>query len=438
MTPTLEIKIGDTLSVLKTMASQSVQCIVTSPPYFGLRDYKTPAIAFAAGEYPPLVGLEPHRYPAWKGELGSEPEPLMFVGHIVEIFREARRVLRDNGTLWMNFGDCHVDGGRGGIGQRSTLNGAAKAQNESRQAVIRTKYKGLRPKNLVYQPARVALALQADGWILRRDHIWHKTNPMPESCKDRCTCAHEYMYLFVKGRYYYYNNKAIREPGSPDTHARYARGRRNPVDYPGNQTIAKGFDHMVTAKGDPASEFPGEAMRDGNRRRDGNTPANWDTGAGNHHDYGRHSHKRIGREGPGSHMHVEHDPAHLGRITRRERETGRPRAPDVWTPKQEGTFSEKTKELTDDRNKRTVWSIATEGYKGAHFATFPRDLVRPCVLAGSKAGDVVLDTFGGSGTTGAVALEYGRSCILIDLQPLNEELMRDRISPFLGQSVLPV
>lgn len=334
---------ADALSALRTLPDACVDCCVTSPPYWGLRDYDV------------------------AGQLGLEKNPGEFIAKLVQIFEEVRRVLKSDGTCWVNMGDCHTDGGRG-KDTGSTLDGTRNNQRESRKATIRESFKGLRKKNLLGQPWRLAFALQDAGWNLRQDIIWHKPNPMPESVRDRPTKSHEYIFLLSKSLRYHYDQKAIQERGSPDTHARYARAR-SPDNKHANgaggqkfQTIARTFDG-VNAK-----------IRE--------------------------------RTGTSSRMNVDRVP--------------RPRE------KQNASFSAAVKDIVAFRNKRSVWTVPTKGYKGAHFATFPPALIRPCVLAGCRPGGTVLDPFAGSGTTGAVALEHGRRALLIELNPAYCLLIQQR------------
>lgn len=182
-----EIKQGDALSVLKTMSAQSINTCVTSPPYWGLRDY----------------GVD--------GQLGLEPTPEEYVANLVEVFREVKRVLRDDGTLWLNFGDSYASGGMSNPSSKSTLVGG-KDLGAADYSITRKVPNGLKPKDLVGIPWRVAFALQADGWYLRSDIIWHKPNAMPESVTDRPTKAHEYIFLLSKSQKYYYDADAIKEP----------------------------------------------------------------------------------------------------------------------------------------------------------------------------------------------------------------------------------
>lgn len=273
---------GDALSILRTMTSESVNCIVTSPPYYGLRDY------------------------GQAGQIGHEPEPGIYINKLVDVFREARRVLRDDGTLWLNLGDIYG-----------------------------------KSKNLIGVPWRVAFALQEDGWNLRQDIIWSKLNPMPESVSDRCTKSHEYIFLLTKSRNYYFDTDAIAE-----------KAHRAKNDWRCN----------------------GSAGTLGHGNRGGNK-------------YG---------DNPDEHMRTK-------------------------------SGNEYTEEAVR-RNKRSVWTTAVARYKGAHFATYPPELIRPCIKAGCPAGGVVLDPFFGSGTTGVVAIEEGRQYIGIELNPKYVDLARQRLA----------
>lgn len=390
------------------LADGSVNCCVTSPPYWGLRDYGLePEVwdgepgcehAFESVLVPAANGIihaggmsgetlsgssatrkprlsETCRCGAWRGVLGLEPSIDLYVAHIVQVFREVRRVLRDDGTLWINLGDSYAStGGAHGGRTDNQLGVGAKRTHESGAGdqAARIPPSGLKPKDLCMIPARVALALQADGWYLRSDIIWHKPNPMPESVTDRPTKAHEYLFLLAKSERYYFDADAIAEPASLDSHARYARGRSDDHKWadggPGGQTIARTFERM-----------------------------------------------RLGREGRNSRMHVNRDPAHAAEQIHR-------RAPGVH-PK----AAEPGKDVVDTRNKRTVWTIPTEPYSGAHFATFPPALVEPCIRAGCPEGGIVLDPFAGSGTVGMCAYLLGRRFILLDLK--YQELQRQRIPP---------
>ena len=288
----VEILTGDCRQTLKTLADNSVHCCVTSPPYFGLRDY------------------------GHDGQIGLEQTPEEFVSEMVSVFREIRRVLREDGTLWLNLGDSYSAGGNGGGNKNDT--------NKGSLTVGPKRTPGFASKQLLGIPWRVAFALQADGWWLRQDIIWHKPNPMPESVQDRCTKAHEYIFLLTKSKNYFYDAEAIEEESSGLTGGRFGSG---------------------------------------------------------------------GSE--------------VGRL---RQDSGRDRPPD-----------------DGKRNKRSVWTVNTSPYKGAHFATFPPELIRPCILAGCPLGGTVLDPFGGSGTTGQVAMEEGRKAILCELNPEYVKLIDKRL-----------
>lgn len=323
---------GDSLAVLQTLPDGAARCCVTSPPYFQLRDY----------------GVE--------GQMGLESTPDAYVARMVDLFREVRRVLADDGTLWLNMGDTYT-GGKAKDSYCDVKSGDLGWSNNQARPLA----PGLKPKDLIGIPWRVAFALQSDGWYLRSDIIWHKPNPMPESVTDRPTKAHEYVFLLSKSERYCYDADAIAEEASPNQ--------------PWSASSNGGAKAALVRNGGN-SEGPGKspAMRkSGNKERK--------TGE----DRGR----------PGSHLG--------GSIP--------------W----EG-FT---------RNARTVWTIATRPYAGAHFATMPPELAERCILAGSAPGDTVLDPFGGSGTTAAVAVGHGRRAIHIDLNPAYIELARERIGPIL-------
>lgn len=276
---------------------KSVHTCVTSPPYFGLRDY------------------------GHNGQIGLEPTPDEFVAAMVDVFRHVRECLRDDGTLWLNLGDSYATDAKWG---GSTGGKAAKGVHGADGGGRNKTKTGLPDKNLIGIPWRVAFALQADGWYLRQDIIWHKPNAMPESVKDRCTKSHEYIFLFSKQPKYYFDHEALREPA---------------------------------VKGASGSSFS------------------------------------VGKT-------ATHQ---LGRSSEAER--------------------------TEDgkRSRRSVWSVPTKPFKGAHFATFPPDLIEPCVLAGCPEGGTVLDPFGGAGTTALVANRHGRNAVLCELNPEYARMARDRL-----------
>lgn len=487
MIPTCEIIIDEVRAALKAWPAQSVHCIVTSPPYFGLRDYKVKPVDWAAGSYVPVVDLPEYSYPAWRGQLGMEPDPLMFVGHIVEIFREAWRVLRNDGTLWLNFGDCYADGGRGVDSGSTTLQGSRHNQEQSRENCIRSKYKGLRPKNLMMQPARVALALQADGWILRSDIRWQKLNPMPESISDRPTNAHEAVFLFAKTRYYYYDKEAIAEPVTGGAHMRRSAAS---MEFPSMALRDDESRRRLPGVNPKANGANNHMVVDHSARPRKRKPSGWaTTGSGRRHD------ELDGRYKQDESVRGDHNDHKTEGFNRRYKE------------KQNASFSAAVVNLVTKRNCRNVWTIPTEAYPGSHYATFPTELVRRPILAGTsdagccsacgtprsrllkkdglravrgktghrnidkvydqvgatsamRTGEVatystegwranckckdglfipctVLDPFGGSGTVGEVALANGRSVVLIDLNPANEQLMKERTNMHQIQGVLP-
>lgn len=310
---------GDAREVLKTLPDQSVHCCVTSPPYWGLRDY----------------GVD--------GQLGLEETPEEYVDNLVQVFCEVRRVLRDDGTLWLNLGDSYASGGKGGGGSFMHERRDGSWHHRSQVNGWRSPPPGLKPKDLVGIPWRVAFALQEDGWYLRSDIIWHKPNPMPESVTDRPTKAHEYIFLLAKSQRYYYDAEAIMEPA---------------VRAGDTQTFGGGKGRNYRPeKGDP----------------------NYRAGS------------------------------------------------EQWG---------RTITTGDKRNKRTVWTVPTSPFSGAHFATFPEELIQPCILAGCPVGGTVLDPFFGSGTTGLVALKLDRRYIGIELNPEYVKLAKERLFPVESQARL--
>ena len=367
-----EIKQGDCLDVLKTLPSESVNCCITSPPYWGLRDYGT-------GEW---IGGDPacsHKRDSKQSELtqtghrnlegavgdgiykdkckrcgaerkdrqiGLELTPESYVQKMVDVFREVRRVLRNDGTLWLNLGDTYSAQRWTKKGETTTPAQPMNGMSDTWRAIAPTKESGLPDKNLVGIPWHVAFALQADGWYLRQDIIWHKPNPMPESVTDRCTKAHEYIFLMSKNPNYYFDNESIKE--------------RSVWDVDGNGTIKRAERQREGLKSNPTE------IKNGIRIKYPN---------------GKHG---------------------------------------------EGQQSPKT--IYGKRNKRSVWSVTVKPYKEAHFATFPKELIEPCVLAGCPKDGTILDPFGGSGTTAEVAIENGRNALLIELNPEYIELANTRIS----------
>lgn len=315
----MRILVGDCLEVLRALRDGMAQTCVTSPPYYGLRDY------------------------GHAGQIGLEETPDAYVARLVDVFREVRRVLRDDGTLWLNLGDSYAaqGGAHGGRDDNQRGVGAKRLHIEGAgDQEARRPAQGYKPKDLLGIPWMVAFALRADGWWLRQDIIWHKPNPMPESVTDRCTKAHEYVFLLSKSARYFYDAAAIAEP----------------AEYPGDDRHNRRDTRKIV---DP---FCADA---GSRARTGNP-------------------------------------------------TG------------------------ETRNARSVWPIATQPYSGAHFATMPPALAERCIKAGSKPGDMVLDPFGGAGTTGLVADRLRRDATLIELNPEYARLARERITadaPLFAESV---
>ena len=338
---------GDVRAMLATLDAESVQCCVTSPPYWKLRSYL------------------PDDDPGKAQEIGSEDTPAEYVAGLVDVFREVRRILKPDGVLWLNVGDTYAGGGNGGGGSfaqdgiRTALPGTDK--NKATRFGPRGAIDGIKPKDLVGIPWMLAFALRSDGWYLRSDVIWSKPNPMPESVTDRPTKAHEYLFLLTKADRYYYDQAAILEPLADSSIERLSQ--------PTLQLQMGSF----RANGGAKSNGAMKAVRREPTRGEGYGLAK---GAN-------------------------------GRMTDRD-----------------GGFSAVT---VDGRNKRSVWSVPTQSYSGAHFATFPEALIEPCILAGSRAGDTVLDPFAGSGTTGVVALRHGRSFVGIELNPTYCRLAERRI-----------
>lgn len=292
------------------MDEQSVQCCVTSPPYFGLRDY----------------GVE--------GQIGLEATPEQYIARMVEVFREVKRVLRDDGTLWLNIGDSYAGTGKSGGGAQGKRWEEYGADTEGpRGGKWAPPPPGFKQKDLIGIPWMLAFALRADGWYLRQDIIWHKPNPMPESVRDRCTKAHEYLFLLSKSPRYYFDSEAMKEPAVS------------------NSTGAAASFKRTGSKRERA--IPGQSV--------------------------------------GTHREGREDVAY-----------------------------------NETRNRRSVWTVATRPYKGAHFATYPPALIEPCILAGSRVGDTVFDPFGGSGTTAQVALRHGRHAVLCELNPEYIPLIEQR------------
>lgn len=395
MTPSHQMLVGDCIDMMRTLPDQSVQCCVTSPPYFGLRDY----------------GVD--------GQIGLEQTPAEFIGRLVEVFREVRRVLRDDGTAWVNMGDSYASKPNGpvGLGGHSgdTPHVAVRTANARRSSQIP---EGFKHKDLMGMPWRLAFALQDDGWYLRQDIIWHKPNPMPKSTRDRCTKAHEYIFLLSKSLRYHCDMEAIREPANL-TGKGSANGFRGGA-YIDGATFdnAEGGSRTSTGNTVPPIQSNngvgwghGTDAKSRNRQRV-TVPTGWDTSTG---DGGHGAFHKEGAERARRDSFKREDSKREQVIPGQNKGTHRP-------DREESTWD------TSTRNKRSVWTVATQSFKDAHFATFPPDLIRPCVLAGAPRGGIVIDPFGGAGTTAVVAMQEGRKSILCELNPEYAAMAERRIA----------
>lgn len=375
--------IGDCRDTLATLSDQSVHCCVTSPPYFGLRDY------------------------GHDGQMGQESTPDEFVAGMVAVFREVRRVLRDDGTLWLNIGDSYAGGGNGGGGSfakdgiRTALPGTDK--NKATRHGRRGAVGGIKSKDLIGIPWMLAFALRADGWYLRQEIIWHKPNPMPESVTDRCTKAHESVFLLSKSPRYYFDAAAIAEAQASD-HTAGNHSHKGATAYEGgageHRTKAGlvAFAQRSRVQAKRAAEIAEQVgLTDAHIaaiRAVGIT----DTGKA------RVTQNGCGKNGPAVQALADEAKAALGGYYREFLIVGR-------------------------RNKRSVWTVPTRPFKEAHFATFPPALVEPCILAGSPIDGTVLDPFFGAGTTGLVAQQHGRQWIGCELNSEYGDIARRRLNP---------
>lgn len=299
---------GDCIKVVQSLPSDTIQTVITSPPYWGLRDY------------------------GMTEQIGLEETVQEYIQKIVSLFREIKRVLKDDGTVWLNLGDAYAGSGRGRIANGRTHPGINHMQSVGQTSGVinlSNKVAGLKPKDLIGLPWRVAFALQEDGWYLRKDIVWNKPNAMPESVRDRPTSSHEYIFLLSKSQKYYYDHEAIKEEAAYKPFPDPPRGSRG----------AFGMEQLGRREDKPRGSFKGK--------------------------YGDLAFRAI----------------------------------------------------RNKRNKRSVWTVATKPTKDAHFATYPVELIEPCVLAGCPVDGIVLDPFMGSGTTGIAALKHSRNFIGIELNP---------------------
>lgn len=354
---TTTILIGDVREQLRTLATDSVHCVVTSPPYWGLRDY----------------GVD--------GQIGLEKSPAEFIAVMVDVFNEVRRVLRPDGTCWINMGDSYASKPNGPLGagghKAAAPHVAVRTANARRSSSIPA---GFKHKDLCLMPHRLAIALQDAGWWVRQDIIWSKPNPMPESVRDRCSKSHEYIFLLTKSAQYFYDAEAVKEPA-----VGFADDPRNSFgtkDYavPGQKPQKRAGRGVGFGHGTDATERGRGRVLKGNAKsfRGGGgytASAAFDNDA----DVDRETH---GNEPNGTGL----------------------------------------------RNKRSVWTMATHSFAEAHFATFPPELPETCIKAGCPPGGIVLDPFFGAGTTGLVADRLQRDCIGIELNPAYAEIARRRIA----------
>lgn len=388
---------ADAREGLTSLAEGFVQCVVTSPPYWGLRDYGLDGweggnedCDHAYGRFT-RGGLTSKQAsnPGSNGDearscrcgairvsrgIGLEESPEAWVGQLVDVFRKVRRVLCDDGTVWVNVGDAYS------ARLRQSGDEHAGDLSKSTRGVItqgaRPLCGGLKEKDLIGLPWRLAFALQADGWYLRSDIIWAKPNPMPESVRDRPTKSHEYVFLLTKQPRYYYDQDAVRMPWTSGRDDMRQKGLRT------------------------GQAYIEQEMWPSNSEKPARVPSGWNTG-------------------PGGHGTID------GRYPKPDKQRGHSRRHAGFNDRWDAMSRDE--QQVNGANLRTVWTIPTKPFPEAHFATFPPDLVIPCVKAGSREGDTVLDPFCGSGTTGVVARKLGRDFIGIELNPEYAEMARKRI-----------
>ena len=388
---TITIYRGDCRERLQSISDKTFHTVVTSPPYWGLRDYGTatwiggdPNCPHYRTNHTSDKCITGHKKSQKSGgiassiyktvcpkcgavrqdrQLGLEETPQEYVANMVQVFREVRRVLRDDGTLWLNLGDTYYNYRSDGKYPKQTVSKTKQDLPEFSTA-RGNKLEGLKSKDLIGIPWRVAFALQEDGWYLRQDIIWHKPNPMPESVKDRCTKSHEYIFLFSKSKNYYFDNESIREKAQDESAKRLLRGVSD--SHKNNQGAPGQTPHtMNKPRKNIRKEFTSDMGGGGTSFKD-------------HSGY----------------------------------------------KKADGTLM-----IDEKRNKRSVWTVTTKPYKEAHFATYPPDLIEPCILAGCPEGGHVLDPFGGAGTTALVSDRLKRHSSLIELNDeyakITEKRLRD-------------
>jgi len=416
---------GDAVEVMRTLPSESIDLVVTSPPYWGLRSYGESTVRVWGGDAECKHEWHEHRKydicfkcGAWRGQLGLEPHPSLYISHIVEVMRECRRVLKRTGSLWLNLGDTY-HGGQRKNNKRQTINRERTSFWEETDSYpnrnLPDNGKWLQPKQKLLIPARVAVAMQDDGWILRNEVVWHKPSSLPESVKDRLTETWESIFFFVKNRRYYFDLDAIRKPHNEGSKKRAIRG-------------ASG-SRFEAAK----DAFIGEPHHAWERR--------------NHIGYDRMEEKIAA--GKTKLNPLGKNPGDLIQ-TRGSEEfnlayVGSPQLDSL--PNNMRTDPTRSGHGTHEggKNPGDYWSITTQPFRGAHFATFPEKLVEPIIKAASPVEGIVLDPFCGSGTTLLVAKKLRRHYIGIDLNPNYVEMSRqrvatvpDRIEKYLERRVDPI
>jgi DNA modification methylase len=433
-----EVHVGDCRTLMKQMITDGVKvnCVVTSPPYWGLRDY----------------GAE--------GQFGLERTWIRHVARMRGVFRLVREVLADDGVLWLNYGDSYCGSPGGGQGK----NGQRRSRTFTARIDLPKRGGGLKPKDKAGIPWRVAFALQEDGWWLRSDCIWNKANPMPESIVDRPTTAHEFVFLFAKngsnpllyrardtgewsktpnleemiettdsqgepvtiprwrGFDYYYDQDAVREAASENTHRRLAQNVEEQIG-------------SERANGGTRADRPMKAVQ----RERHKWVSGWQGGEGSHStlehnqvrgpkdedraDQGLRDSTKFGR-GAGWRKQDAGAQVKGDRMSGFNERWDRKLADAGEGIKNNDSFDEAMALMPIDRNMRTVWTMPTEPFKGAHFATFPRELARRCILAGCPPGGIVFDPFMGSGTVAEVAMSLGRRYIGCELNPESAAMLK--------------
>ncbi|MEK3788772.1 DNA-methyltransferase [Paenibacillus sp. FSL K6-1230] len=382
---------GNCIEVMPTLAAGSFNTCVTLPPYWGLRDYGLEPSYWPEVTYTPMPGLLPITVPEWTGCLGLEPTPEMFVAHMVLVFRGVWRLLRNDGTAWVNFGDSYASSGtKRDEGLNERWHGkhylSDKQAESDRQRPKRSQPAALKPKDLIGIPWRVAFALQGDGWYLRMDNIWAKPNPMPESVGDRTTKAHEYVFLLSKSERYYYDKDAIKEHMAESSIARLSQ------DIEGQ----RGSDRANGgAKTNGRMKAVGKSYSFARKVNEGDVP-----GQPKQHREDRKDRKYYGSRNKRSVWQID-DPLSVWR----------------WLYHRLGdeAYVLFADYMSERNEKSSVWTVATAQFSEAHFAVMPKKIAEIGILAGAPVGGYVFDPFGGSGTTLEVALENNRECTIIEM-----------------------